>query len=142
MSQIEGIAEGYMSINSREKGKKGEIEIAHILQEYGYETRRGQQFNAANGDADVVGLPGIHLEIKRVERLNIDKALEQSIRDTYADEIRQGSDLIPVVMHRSNSDHKKDSTKGTWKVTLRLDDFMKLYQAWDIYTLPFSDKED
>ena len=131
-----------MSINSREKGRRGEIEIAHILQEYGYESRRGQQFSGANGDADVVGLPGIHLEIKRVERLNIDKALEQSIRDTYADEIRQGIDLIPVVMHRSNSDRKKDSTKGTWKVTLRLDDFMKLYQAWDVYTLPFSDKED
>lgn len=131
-----------MSINSRRKGVVGETEIAHILNGYGYETRRGQQFSAANGDADVVGLPGIHLEIKRVERLNIDKALEQSIRDTYADEIRQGIDLIPVVMHRSNSDHKKDSTKGTWKVTLRLDDFMKLYQAWDIYTLPFSDKED
>lgn len=131
-----------MAINSRRKGKVGETEIAHILQEYGYETRRGQQFNAANGDADVIGLPGIHLEIKRVERLNIDKALEQSIRDTYADEIRQGTDLIPVVMHRSNNDRKKDSTKGTWKVTLRLDDFMKLYQAWDVYTLPFSDKED
>lgn len=131
-----------MSINSREKGKKGEIEISHILQGYGYETRRGQQFSGATGDADVVGLPGIHLEIKRVERLNIDKALEQSIRDTYADEIRQGTDLIPVVMHRSNNDRKRDSTKGTWKVTLRLDDFMKLYQAWDVYTLPFSDKED
>lgn len=131
-----------MSINSRRKGVVGETEISHILNGYGYETRRGQQFSGANGDADVVGLPGIHLEIKRVERLNIDKALEQSIRDTYADEIRQGTDLIPVVMHRSNSDRKKDSTKGTWKVTLRLDDFMKLYQAWDIYNLPFSDKED
>ena len=131
-----------MSINSREKGKKGEIEISHILQGYGYETRRGQQFSGANGDADVVGLPGIHLEIKRVERLNIDKALEQSIRDTYADELKQGTDLIPVVMHRSNSDRKKDSTKGIWKVTLRLEDFMKLYQAWDVYTLPFSDKEE
>lgn len=131
-----------MSINSREKGKRGELEIAHVLQEYGYETRRNQQYNGANGDADVVGLPGIHMEVKRVQRLNIDNALEQAIRDTYADEIKQGADLIPAVFHRSNSDHKKDSTKGTWKVTLRLDDFMKLYQAWDIYNLPFSDKEE
>ena len=131
-----------MSINSREKGKRGELEIAHVLQEYGYETRRNQQYNGANGDADVVGLPGIHMEVKRVQRLNIDNALEQAIRDTYADEIKQGTDLIPVVMHRSNNDRKKDSTKGVWKVTLRLDDFMKIYQAWDIYNLPFSDKED
>ena len=127
---------------SREKGKRGERELASRLREYGYDARRGVQYQGGKDSPDVVGLPGIHLEIKRVERLNIDKALEQSIRDTYADEIRQGTDLIPVVMHRSNSDRKKDSTKGTWKVTLRLDDFMKLYQAWDVYTLPFSDKED
>lgn len=131
-----------MAINSRRKGQVGETELSHILQGYGYNTRRTQQFCGANGDADVEGLPGIHIECKRVEHLNIDKALQQAIRDTYADEIKQGTDLIPAVFHRSNDDRKKDSTKGTWKVTLRLDDFMKLYQAWDVYTLPFSDKED
>lgn len=141
MSQINGMAEGYMSINSREKGRRGEVEIAHILQEYGYETRRGQQFSGANGDADVEGLPGIHMEVKRVEHLNIDKALQQAIRDNYADELKQGKELIPAVFHRSNDDRKKDSTKGTWKVTLRLTDFMKLYQAWDAMNIPFADKE-
>lgn len=130
-----------MSINSREKGKRGELEIAHLLSAYGYECRRNQQFSGANGDADVVGLPGIHLEIKRTEKLNIDKALQQSIRDNYADELRQGTDLIPVVMHRSNDDRKKDSTKGVWKVTLTLKDFMKIYQAWEVTTIPFMDKE-
>lgn len=130
-----------MAINSREKGRRGEVEIAHILQEYGYNTRRGQQYSGANGDADVEGLPGIHCEIKRVEHLNIDKALQQSIRDTYADELKQGKELIPAVFHRSNDDRKKDSTKGTWKVTLRLTDFMKLYQAWDDMNIPFADKE-
>lgn len=119
-----------MSCNSREKGKRGEIEAAHALQEYGYDARRSQQFSGANGDADVVGLPGIHLEIKRVEKLNIDKALQQSIADSYADSLKQGRELIPVVLHRSNSDRKKDSTRGTWKVTLRLDDFMKLYKRY------------
>ena len=130
-----------MSVNSRRKGAEGEREIARILQAYGYETRRAQQFSGANGDADIVGLPGVHCEIKRVEKLNIDKALQQSIRDNFADELRQGIDLIPVVMHRSNDDRKKDSTKGVWKVTLTLKDFMKLYQAWEITTIPFTDKE-
>lgn len=130
-----------MSINSRRKGKVGENEIAHILQGYGYETRRGQQYSGANGDADVEGLPGIHMEVKRVEHLNIDKALQQAIRDNYADELKQGKELIPAVFHRSNDDRKKDSTKGEWKVTLRLKDFMKLYQAWDVANMPFSDKE-
>ena len=123
-----------MKINSREKGKRGELEVANILRGYGYDVRRGQQFSGANGDADVVGLPGIHLEVKRTERLNIDKALEQSVRDAYADGLRQGCEVLPAVFHRSNDDRKKDSTKGVWKVTMRLDDWMELFRAW---SLPF-----
>ena len=94
-------------MNSRDKGKRGELEAAHLLQKYGYETRRGQQFSGANGDADVVGLPDIHLEIKRVEKLNIDEALAQSIRDAREAE-------IPVVMHRKN--------RTEWKITMRFAD--------------------
>ena len=56
--------------NSRQKGARGERELARILREYGYDCRRGQQYCGANGDADVVGLEGIHIECKRVERLN------------------------------------------------------------------------
>ena len=128
-------------MNSREKGKRGEIELSHILQGYGYDTRRGQQFSCANGDADIEGLPGIHIECKRVEHLNIDKALEQAIRDNYADSIRQGIKLLPAVFHRANEDRKPDSTRGKWKVTMTLDNWMELYQAWDVQNMPFSDKE-
>ena len=42
----------------REKGKRGERELAGILRDYGYDTRRGQQFCGSDGSADVVGLPG------------------------------------------------------------------------------------
>lgn len=103
-------------MNSRSKGKRGELEAAHILQEYGYDARRGQQFAGINGDADVVGLPGIHLEIKRVEKLNLDAAMAQSVRDAREDE-------IPVVMHRKN--------RASWLVTMTFDEWMKLYQAWE-----------
>lgn len=130
-----------MAINSRNKGKVGENQLAHILRDYGYDTRRGQQFSGANGDADVEGLPGIHIECKRTERLNIDKALQQAIRDNYADELKQGKKLIPAVFHRANDDRKKDSTKGIWKVTLTLKDFMEIYMAWDAMNIPFADKE-
>lgn len=74
-------------MNSRNKGAAGEREISRILREYGYNTRRGQQYSGANGDADVVGLPGIHIECKRVERLNISEAMNQSIRDARPGEI-------------------------------------------------------
>lgn len=103
-------------MNSRDKGKRGELEAAHLLKEYGYDARRGQQFSGANGDADVVGLPRIHLEIKRVEKLNIDDALSQSIRDAKDEE-------VPVVMHRKN--------RTEWKITMRFADWMMLFKAWE-----------
>lgn len=100
-------------MNSRQKGAAGERELANLLKEYGYDTRRGQQYSGANGDADVVGIPGLHIECKRVEKLNLDAALDQSKRDA-----REGE--MPVVIHRKN--------RQEWKVTLSLKDFMKLYK--------------
>jgi len=102
-------------MNSRNKGATGERELSHKLQEYGFETRRGQQFCGANGDADVVGLPHIHIECKRVEKLNLENAMEQSIRDA-----REGE--TPTVFHRKN--------RMEWLVTMRLDDWMKIYKGW------------
>lgn len=103
-------------MNSRKKGKTGELEIAAILRDYGYDCRRGQQYCGGNGDADVVGLPYVHLEIKRVERLNIEDAMSQSKRDA-----RDGE--TPVVMHRKN--------RCEWLVTMRLEDFMSMYREWE-----------
>ncbi len=104
-----------MALNSKRKGADGEREIAHILQEKGFDARRGQQFCGKNGDADVVGLDGIHMEIKRVESLNIYNAMAQSKSDAKDGE-------IPTVIHRRNRDE--------WKVTMLLDDFIEMYKAW------------
>lgn len=68
-------------MNSRQKGAAGERELARKLRDLGYDCRRGQQYSGANGDADVVGLPGIHIECKRVERLCIEDAIAQAKRD-------------------------------------------------------------
>lgn len=103
-------------MNSREKGKRGELEAAHLLKEYGYDTRRSQQFAGINGDADVVGLPGMHIEVKRVEKLNLENAVAQSERDAREDE-------IPIVMHRKN--------RCGWLVTMSFNGWIKLYQAWE-----------
>lgn len=101
-------------MNSRQKGARGERQLAKKLREYGYDARRGQQYSGSNGDADVVGLPGIHIECKRVERLNLYDAMSQSRHDA-----REGE--VPVVMHRKND--------CEWLVTMRLDDFMVLYSG-------------
>ena len=99
-------------MNSRDKGKRGELELAKKLKEYGYYTRRGQQYCGANGDADVVGLPGIHIECKRVEKLNLYDAMSQAVSDAKEDE-------MPAVFHRKNH--------CEWLVTMRFDDFMRMY---------------
>ena len=98
--------------NSRRKGAEGERELAKKLCDYGYDCRRGQQYCGANGDADVVGFPGIHIECKRVEHLNLYDAMAQSVHDT-----RDGE--TPAVFHRKNN--------CEWLVTMRFDDFMRLY---------------
>lgn len=99
-------------MNSRNKGAAGERELANKLKEYGYLCRRGQQYCGSNGDADVVGLPGIHIECKRVEKLNLYDAMAQSKHDAKDNE-------APAVFHRKN--------RCEWLVTMTLDDFMKLY---------------
>ena len=99
-------------MNSRQKGARGERELSSKLKEYGYDCRRGQQYCGADGSADVIGLDGIHIECKRVERLNLEDAMAQSKRDARVGE-------IPTVMHRKNN--------CEWLVTLTLEDFIKLY---------------
>ena len=103
-------------MNSRKKGARGERELARALREYGYDCRRGQQYCGLGGDADVVGLPGLHLEVKRVERLELENAMAQSIRDAKGEE-------LPVVMHRKNN--------CPWLVTMGLEDFMTIYREWE-----------
>lgn len=99
--------------NSRRKGAEGERELAGKLRDYGFQARRGQQFSGANGDPDVLGLPNIHIECKRVEKLNLEDAMDQAKRDA-----RKGE--LPVVFHRKNN-HK-------WLVTMELDSWMQIYK--------------
>ena len=103
-------------INSRQKGARGERQLAKKLSEYGYECRRGVQYQGSPDSPDVIGLPNLHIECKCVERLNIIDAMEQSKRDA-------GESEIPVVMHKRNYTE--------WLCTLRLDDFMKLYSEYE-----------
>lgn len=99
----------------KEKGKRGERELAKILREYGYECRRGQQFCGLKGNADVVGLPGIHIECKRVERINIYNAMKQAKNEANKND-------FPAVFHRKNN-HE-------WIVIMSLDDWINLYRKW------------
>lgn len=97
----------------REKGARGERELANLLKTYGYDCHRAQQYCGTNGDADVVGLPGIYIECKRTERLNVNAAMDQASSNAA------GTDNAPAVFHRKNG--------RKWLVTMRFEDWIQLY---------------
>lgn len=106
--------------NSKAKGKNGELEAVRLIKSEGYDVHRSAQFcgNNPEGTADVVGLSGIHVEVKRVEHLNIDDALNQAKRDS-----EKADGGIPIVLHRKNN--------TTWKVTMDAHDWFTLYREWE-----------
>lgn len=100
---------------AREKGKRGEREVAQRFKDAGFpDARRAVQYNGRPGTAaDVVGVP-LHVEVKRVEREAVRKWVAQAIRDAAAG----GKGKIPVVVHRKSGDE--------WLVSLRLNDFLTI----------------
>lgn len=98
-------------MNSRRKGKRGELEWAAALRDLGFvKARRGQQFNGLGGEDVVDGIPGTHCEVKRTEALRLHEAMAQAVRDA-------GS-AVPYVAHRRN--------RSEWLVVVRARDLLDL----------------
>lgn len=106
-----------MAINSRQKGKRGELEAAaewnrHMPQAH---ARRSQQHSGTESASDLIspGTPHLWLEVKRVERgLNLHAVMDKSRE--------QCGELAPVVLHRKND--------SDWLVTFRLEDIKRFIQ--------------
>lgn len=82
---------------SRDKGKRGEREVAQIARMYGIGARRGQQYAGGGDSPDVIlDVPGWHPEVKRTERFHLYDALTQAKED-------RNPGNWPVVFHRSNN---------------------------------------
>lgn len=103
--------------NSKAKGARFERTLASRLREYGYDCRRGQQYCGANGDADVIGLPGLHIEAKHQETMRLYEWMSQAKRDS------EGTGRLPAVFHKKNN--------AAILVTMELEDFMNLYREWE-----------
>ena len=100
---------------SRNKGKRGEREVAKILQTAGFPARRTVQYNGRSGTAaDVVGIPGLHIEVKLVEKESIRAWYRQAQRDAHASPENE----MPVIVHRKS--------REPWLVTMSLEDFIKI----------------
>ena len=112
-------------VNGKKKGAAGEREFSNYCKTKGFDTRRTAQYNGKElgSLADVIGIPGIHIEVKRVEKLNIHEAVKQAKRDN------KNHGDIPIVAHRKNN------TK--WLITMDADDWFKLF-----YGIELEGKED
>ena len=102
-----------MGKSSQRKGADGERELAAILREHGYDIERGDSLSYGEVP-DLMGLPGVHIEVKRVEWLNVPEAMAQAIRDTA----RFGG--VPSLFHQRS--------RSPWLVTMRLADWLELYE--------------
>ena len=97
----------------RDKGQRGERELAKELSRlFNVEARRGQQFQGSPDSPDVVGLPGVHVEVKRTEKLSIYAAIDQAVKDA--------GENIPMVLHKRN--------RQPWLAVVRLDDLPALVE--------------
>ncbi len=104
-------------INSKQKGARFERQLASLFREHGYDARRTAQYCGNTGDAsDVIGLPGIHIEAKHQERMQLYDWMDQAKRDS------KGTENMPVVFHKKNN--------AEILVTMRFDDFMEMYKEF------------
>lgn len=111
-----------MSRGQQRKGRGGELEICRKLQAHGINAQPGQAVSFG-GTPDITGVPGIHPEVKRVERLNVPEAMAQAIRDS-----EKFHDGAPTLFHRRN--------RSPWLVTMRLEDWILMYkQAQDSHCI-------
>lgn len=98
-------------INSKKKGARGELEFCKFLHQFGFTARRGVQYSGGEDSPDIVtDIPWIHWEIKRVEKLQLSKAMKQAIEDA--------GKKMPIVAHRKNNEE--------WLVTLRAEDLITI----------------
>jgi Holliday junction resolvase len=100
---------------ARDRGQRGERMLRDIFNYHGYNTRRGDCFRH---EQDVEGLPYIHVECKFTEKLRLREAMDQAIEESAK---KDGG--LPTVFHKTN--------RQPWLVTMRIDDWMKLYKTWE-----------
>ncbi len=103
---------------SKRKGAAGELEAARKLNDVlGTAFHRGRQYCGGPESPDITGdVPGLHVEVKRTEKLRLWEAVGQARQDA-------GVDQVPVVMHRAN--HKP------WVLIVEVDELIRLLDVVD-----------
>ena len=104
-----------MSKSQREKGKRGEREIAALFRAHGFQARRGRQYKGGPDSPDIEhDIPGLHVEVKFREHMSVFAALAWTSRDAGF----EGDS--PVVFMRK--------LRKPWIVVMDADDFLDLME--------------
>lgn len=108
-------------MNVKRKGTAGENELAELLRQSGIRAFRNDQIfrgGAGNPDvsAEIAEIP-LHIEVKRVEHLNVTEAMNQAIRDA-------AEGAFPVLAHRRN--------REKWLVTMPMMGLIEILQKGGI----------
>ena len=107
-----------MGSMSKRKGAAGEREAAEKLNEVlGTRFHRGRQYHGGPESPDLAGdLPGLHVEVKRCERLRLYEALTQARQDASVTQ-------VAAVMHRANG--------KPWVIAVQVEDLIRLLDVVD-----------
>ena len=115
--------------NSRQKGKRGELDAADALRRlFSWTACRTQQFKGTSdsSDVEVAETPDAFWEVKREERLNVFKAMDTAVAEA--------GPKLPVLMHRRN--------RTDWLVTVRLADLVRLAEVVTRARRPLDSNEE
>jgi hypothetical protein len=97
---------------SRTKGGVGEREVVALAKAAGFpDAERTSNGRHQRTRGDVAGVPGVTLEVKRTERLQLRQAWAQCTEAA-------GDSLLPVLAHRWNG--------GEWLAVVPLDELLAL----------------
>lgn len=88
-------------IKSVSKHTRGSREFFRLCRQAGLPAAKG-------------GLPGLSVEVRRTQRLHLERAM--------AEAVSAAGTAVPVLAHRSDG--------HPWRITLRLEDFLCLYRAY------------
>lgn len=100
-----------MSAKSRRKGVSGEQEVCRIFRAHGFEVHRSPNSGGLHVPGDVLGIPRLHIEVKRQEKLRLVAACHQA-------ETERLGDAEPVVIFRSS--------REPWRAVVRLEYLLEL----------------
>ncbi len=121
----------------KNKGVEGELEISRIIKRFFKKYIKNPKVKPMPGSGNIPGFKGdqanlpvflreyLH-EIKRVEKLNLGKALQQAYREAGIRYPAETGLKVPLVIHRRNNKGEESWPLHIWAVTLPLLDFYGL----------------